>query len=133
MPLGDVGLKRRDIRYLRRNGLKRRLAGKRQAKQRTVEIVTRQRLFPCEDFLYAAHVRQQPDKRLLDFEHDGCSLRGEKRRVTQELNRVAQALLGVQQNRLAVEQFLSQPERRAVVAALRGEPAHMPARLVGLP
>ncbi len=92
-----------------------------------MKIVMRQRLLPRDDLRHALQARQQSHERPLDLEDDGRSPRRQERRVADELNGIAEALLGMQQDRLAVEQFLAAPKRRAVVTPLRGEPAHMPA------
>src|SRR5947208_11379550 len=55
----------------------------------------------------------------LHLQHDaGPGLR-EQGDVARELDRIAQSLLGVQQDRASLQRVLSEPERTAIAAALR--------------
>src|SRR5262249_2846739 len=49
-----------------------------------------------------------------------------------ELDRVSQSLLGVQQDRASLQRVLSEPERTAIAAALRGHPGSQPTPFVFL-
>src|SRR6202011_351938 len=97
--------------------------------ERAVEIERRQRVAARDD-LEACDPREQRDDRFLDFQDYLAAAGGNQRQVAQELNRVAETLLGMQQDGLAVER-LAAPLRLFEIARL--QVADAPARLVFLP
>ena len=66
----------------------------------------------------------------LHFEHDTRAGARQQRRIAGELDAVAQALLGMQQDRLVTERKFAEPERAAIVAARVGHAAAFPAPFV---
>jgi hypothetical protein len=125
--MGDPVRRRRQVRRRGRDGLERGAEGERQGEQRAMQVEGRQRVA-------ARHHRDAGDaggerhQRLLDLQHHLAA--DNQRHVAQELDAVAQALLGVQQDGPAGER-LAAPLRLGEVA--RRQVADTPARLVLVP
>src|ERR1043166_4409134 len=120
---------RREVRYRGRNILQRRCKGEREREQRAVQIERRQRIAARND-RYSGTRRDERNERLLNFQDDVAAARGDQWQIAQELDGVAETLLGVQQNPFAAER-LAAPLRLFEFARL--QVAEVPARLVFLP
>ena len=79
----------------------------------------------------AFDARQHARQLRLHFEHDLRAPARQQRRVADELDGVAQPLLGMQQDGLAAERIFAEPERLAEAAARR-HAAALPAPFVFL-
>ena len=77
-----------------------------------MQVEVRQRLArsPRSERAPRKRIHQLP-QRLLDFQDHMRGAFGDKRRVTAELDRIAKALLGVEQNGLAGDLVRSKPQR----------------------
>jgi hypothetical protein len=98
-----------------------------------VEIERRQRRVTLDQRLNSRKAGQQPLKLALDFEHDRRAPLGNERRIAHELQRVAETLLGVQQNGLTRERLCAEPLRGGEAAVLAGDIADQRACLVAAP
>ncbi len=128
-PMGDAVGCGREIRHRSRNVLQRRCERERQREQRAVQVERRQRIAARDD-LDPGGGHHERTERLLNLENDVAAAGGHERQEAQELDGVAEALLGVQQDGLAVER-LAAPLRLRKIA--RRQVADIPARLVFLP
>ncbi len=113
----------------RRNRLQRRSQRQRQALHRAVQIERRQRLPTRHDPIHSRQIPQQPDQRRLHLHDDPQSSGGGQRRVTAELQRVAQPLFGMDQQRAAPAR-LTEPLRLHKRSASPGHIRRFPAPFV---
>src|ERR1043166_9603049 len=100
-----------EIRRTRRNCLKPRLEGERQAHQGAMQVEVRERIARGDDLRRAGETAHQPLKRPLNIENNARAPGRDERHIAAELDRVAQALLTVEQDGLAADLFLTEPER----------------------
>ena len=113
-PRGDALLARAQIRNARRHVRERGLERERQAAERTMHVERRQR-FAARENAHAFETGQQVLQLGLHLEHHRRAALRQQRRIAGELDRVAQTLLGMQQDGLA-----SRADIRRARAACRG-------------
>ena len=77
--------------------------------------------------------RQQRQQLRLNFADDLGALPGQQRRIADELNGVAKPLFGMEQNGLAGDRHLAQPQRCLGLRAMPGKRAGFPAPFICLP
>ncbi|MGB6446219.1 MAG: hypothetical protein WBF47_13725, partial [Xanthobacteraceae bacterium] len=90
---------------------------KEQAHQRTVHIEVRNGLALGDQRRDALKTAQQRHQRRLHFENNPRSKRGDERYVTAAHQRVAQSLLGVDEDCLVADVVIAGPERLAEIAS----------------
>ncbi len=116
---------------LGRDGVERRPEGVRQAHHRAVQVESRQGLALGEHLVHALQAPHQRLQRRVDLDQHPRAARRDQGRIAAELQHVAEALFGVQQDGLAVQLLVAAPERRVESAALQvgAHVAVVPARL----
>jgi hypothetical protein len=125
---GALG-REREVWDRRRDGVERGAERERQRHQRTLHVECGQPLAARDD-VDAGHAGDERDQRPAHLEHELAAARRDQRDVAQELDGVAEALLGMQQDGLAGER-LAAPLRLREIA--RRQVADAPARLVFFP
>ncbi len=95
------------------------LERQREAAQRAVDVEGRKRFAARHHADHALELPQQRRELRLHLQHDLGARARQQRDIARELDRVAQSLLGVQQDRVALKWIFSEPKRTAVAAALR--------------
>src|SRR5262245_28808811 len=118
-PLGDVGVIRPYIGTLGRDRRGLGLERQRKAAQRAMDVEGPKRVAARRHRGRALELHQQRRELWLHLQHDLGARARQQRDVARELDRVAQPLLGVQQDRVALQRIFSEPERTAVAATLR--------------
>ena len=105
------------------------LAGERQARQRAVDVERRQRLAARDDRGDAFEAGEQALELRLHLQHHAGAGARQQRRVAREHHRIAEALLGVQQDGLARERGFAEPQRLPQILP-RAHAGALPAPLV---
>ena len=88
---------------------------------------------PDSDDGDAFELRQQRQQLRLDFADHLGAASGNQPRIADELDGVAKSLFGMQQNGLAGDRLVAQPQRRLGLRAVPGKCAGFPAPFIGLP
>src|SRR5436309_1690137 len=114
----------------RRNGLKSRLQSERQAEQRAMQIEVRKRISRGDDLRRAGETAHQRLKRPLNVQNNPRTAGCDERHIPAELNRIAKALLAVEQDRLATDLFRTKPKRLRKIASGEGHRFLFPPPLV---
>ena len=104
----------------------------RQAQQRAVQVAMGRGLVGADDLLRAGQAGQQAQQRRLHLQQHAPTLPGQHGGIARELQGVAQALFGLQQQRLA-GQRLAPPARRVRPGRQGPEGRHCQPALVGRP
>src|SRR5205085_7909088 len=92
-----------------------------------MEIERRQRLALAKALRHAGEAGEQIPQGLVDFQNDLRAARRKKRDVSAELDGVAEPLLVVQQQRLALDRLGTEPERLIERAMLQPQRRRLPA------
>jgi len=132
-PARDIRIRRRHIRNVSGNGRRFCPAYERQAEHRTVNIERRHWITMRGGRRDAGHCRKETHKLGLDFEQDPGAAFCQQWRVAHELDGVAAALFGMQEDGLALQRLASRPHRDGEIPSLRGLEADRPACFIAAP
>ena len=128
-PFRDQRFRRVQIRNVRWNIGQFGLAGERQARQRAVHVERRQRLAARDDAATPSRPASSPLQLRLHLQHHAGAGARQQRRIAREHHRIAEALLGVQQDGLARERGFAEPQRLPQILP-RAHAGALPAPLV---
>jgi hypothetical protein len=98
-----------------------------------LEIERRQRLCVRNDGFDAWHRGHEADELRLNLQNHARAKARDQWCIADELDRVAEALLGMEQDGLAAERLIAEPQRRQKASAVPRERGGLPARFVAAP
>ena len=124
---------RNQVRHVIRHAVYGRCARERQAEQRTLQIERGQSVVSREHRGCAFDLGEQWLQLALDAQQHLGALGGNTLRVAAELDGVAETLLGLQQDSLAFDGLVANPDGAGDLAVGVGEFGHVPARVIVAP